>query len=451
MRDPHDRRPLHPDDVDDTGHPLFAEELPHESGPEGHEVEYDDGYPEHGFPDGHTEHEHGFHDEHADDGYDETGDGYDIDEFGGAAGDDGLSRGARHRRPGRGRPVRAAQRLLVLLVAVGLVAVAAFAALSVLRPMLGDLGGSNDYPGPGTGSVQVVVNPGDTGRNIGATLETAGVVKSAKAFSDAAANNPAAAGIQPGTYAMRQQMAAVDAVALLIDPKNRTVPRVTIREGLWKSEVFAELSKQSGLPVADYEKAAQDAGALGLPAAANGNVEGYLFPATYEFAPKSSAAEQLRLMVAKAVAELTRLGIAPEQMELTMIVASIVEGEGRRDEDRAKVARVVENRLAKGMLLQMDSTVNYGVQKRSLTTTNAERAATNEYNTYVRPGLPVGPIGNPGAAAIQAAAAPASGTWLYFVAVNPSTGETKFATTEADHQANVKEFQAWCAANKGQC
>lgn len=350
----------------------------------------------------------------------------------------------------RGRR-RAARQLLVLVAALGLVAAAAVAALAVLRPMVSGLGESNDFPGPGTGSVQVVVNPGDTGRTIGASLERAGVVKSAKAFSDAAAADPAAAGIQPGTYTLRKEMKASEALAVLVDPASRTVPRVTVREGLWKSEVFAELARQTGTPIADYESAAKDTAAIGLPAEAGGNIEGYLFPATYEFAPKASASEQLRTMVQKDVVELARLGVTPERMERVVILASIVEAEGRRAEDRPKIARVLENRLARGMKLQMDSTVNYGVQKRAITTTDAERAAPNGYNTYLRDGLPVGPIGNPGASAIQAVLAPADGAWLYFVAVNPATGETKFATTEAEHQQNVKEFQAWCAANKGQC
>jgi len=382
------------------------------------------------------------------DGYDE----YDEHEPGHATDEGGRHPGRdRHWARKRSKGARTARRLLVLVVALALVAVAALAAVSVLRPMLSGLGGSNDYPGPGSGSVEIVVNPGEPGRAIGATLEAAGVVKSAKAFSDAAAGNPAAAGIQPGTYTLLKEMRAADAVAFLADTTHRTVPRVTVREGLWKSEVFAELAKQTGLPVADYEAAAKDLPALGLPAGANGNLEGYLFPATYEFAPKSSAAEQLRSMVVKSVAELTRLGIAPDKMERTMVIASIVEAEGRREEDRPKIARVLENRLAKPMRLQLDSTVSYGVQKRSVTTTDAERAASNDYNTYVRDGLPAGPIGNPGASAIEAATNPTPGTWLYFVAVNPSTGETKFATTDAEHQQNVKEFQAWCAANKGQC
>jgi UPF0755 protein len=144
-------------------------------------------------------------------------------------------------------------------------------------------------------------------------------------------------------------------------------------------------------------------------------------------------------------------------MERTMIVASIVEGEVSGDADRAKVARVIENRLkdttgpTKG-LLQMDSTVHYAVKKRGKAgTTDADRQSASPYNTYRVQGLPPGPINNPGAASIAAAASPAAGSWLFFVTVNPDTGETRFATTPAEHQANVNQFNQWCRDNPGKC
>jgi len=93
------------------------------------------------------------------------------------------------------------------------------------------------------------------------------------------------------------------------------------------------------------------------------------------------------------------------------------------------------------------------VQKRAVTTTDAERATVNAWNTYTKDGLPSTPIANPGVESLQAAAAPATGSWLFFVAVNPATGETKFATTQAEHDKYVAEFQAWCQLpeNKATC
>ncbi len=355
------------------------------------------------------------------------------------------------RRPRRGR------RLLVLLAAAVIVGAAAFAAFTVLRPMVAELTASNDYPGPGSGEVQVTVNQGDTGRAIGVMLEKADVVKTSKAFLEAAAVDERAASIQPGAYTLKKQMAARDALAVLVNPANRTVPRVTVPEGLWLKEIYAMLSKGTGTPVTEYEAAAKDVEALGLPAAAKGNLEGYLFPSTYEFPAKASATEQLKTMVAKTVEELRKAGVADKDMERTMIVASIVEGEVSGDADRGKVARVIENRLrTRGApnygLLQMDSTVHYAVQKRGRAgTTDADRQSASPYNTYKAQGLPPGPINSPGAASIEAAANPERGPWLFFVTVNPDTGETKFAATQAEHDRNVAEFQAWCRENRDRC
>jgi UPF0755 protein len=361
------------------------------------------------------------------------------------------------RRRAARRPRRSRRKLGCLFVALAVVAVAAFAAYTALRPVVDGFLESNDYPGPGTGEVQIVVNDGDTGRAIGATLEKAGVVKTSKAFLDAAEADSRSGSIQPGTYLMKRQMTAQAALAILLDAKNRNVPRVTIREGLWKSEIFAALSKGTGVPVAQYTAAAKDPAALGLPASARGNLEGYLFPSTYEFPAKATAEEQLRTMVAKTVDELEKAGVAEADMERTLVVASIVEGEVSGDADRAKVARVIENRLTSTGppnygLLQMDSTVHFAVQKRGRAgTSNADRNSTSPYNTYKVKGLPPGPINSPGAASIKAAAHPAAGGWLFFVTVDPDTGETKFATTQAEHDRNVQEFQSWCRAHSDRC
>jgi UPF0755 protein len=343
------------------------------------------------------------------------------------------------------------------VLALGLVCGAVYAAWGVLSPVVADLTASNDYPGPGSGEVQVTVQEGDTGRAIGTTLEKAGVVKTSKAFVEAVDADTRAAAIQPGTYTLRKEMAARDALAVLVNPGNRTVPRVTIREGLWASEVFAALSKATKVPVEDYQALAKDPESLGLPASAKGNLEGYLFPATYEFPAKATAREQLATMVEKTVSELTKAGVAEDDMERTMVVASIIEGEVSGDADRAKVARVIENRLkdragpTKGFL-QMDSTVHYAVKKRGKAgTTDADRRSPSPYNTYRHQGLPPGPINNPGAASIAAAADPAEGSWLFFVTVNPDTGETRFASTVAQHQANVRLFNQWCRDNAGKC
>ncbi|HYN29230.1 MAG TPA: endolytic transglycosylase MltG [Dermatophilaceae bacterium] len=367
----------------------------------------------------------------------------------------------RRRRPRR--PTRRAWRLLVLLLTIGLVAGAGAVAWGAVGPMVRSvtsLGGDDkptDYPGPGTGSVTVTVEEGDSGEDIASTLKDAGVVRTRTAYLQASAANPeATARIQPGTYALRTEMQAVDAFTYLTDPANRTNPSVTLPEGLWASETYARLAKATGTPVADYAKAAKDADAIGLPPEAKGNAEGWLFPSTYQFEEGESAADQLATLVTRAKKEFATTGLTGKKLERTLVIASIVEAEVNRPVDRAKVARVIENRLATGKPaggpLQMDSTVHFAVRERGRAgTTPAQRASDSPYNTYRVAGLPPGPIGNPGMASVKAAADPAAGSWIFFVTVDPDTGETKFATTQAEHERNVAEFQRWCSANPDAC
>ena len=190
-------------------------------------------------------------------------------------------------------------------------------------------------------------------------------------------------------------------------------------------------------------------GKVKLPAEANGRIEGWLYPSTYDFDKKTPVVTQLNTMIEETEKELKKAKIPRARWNRTLTIASIIEGEAG-SADRTKVARVILNRLdTTGApvygLLQMDSTIHYLTQKRgTITTSDKDRNSDSPYNTYKVPGLPPGPINNPGAESIEAAGDPASGDWLYFVTVNGDTGETKFATTFADHQRNVAEFQRWC-------
>ncbi len=355
--------------------------------------------------------------------------------------------------PGRGRPPRqhARRRLALVLIALLVIVGGGYAAMHTVRPVVESMFGPKDYEGEGSGSVQVVIEPGATGREIAQNLADSGVVMTAGAFEDALTSTPGRQ-IQPGTYAMHERMSAASALSLLRDDGSRQVVRVTIPEGKRATEVFALLAQASDRPVAEYTAVANHPSGLGLPAAAQGHVEGFLFPATYSFDPGDSAADQLAAMVAQNRSELERLGVPPAQQRRVVILASMIEMEARLPADRPKVARVLENRLAQGMPLQLDSTVKYvDPPDGKVTTTDAQRAARNDFNTYVLRGLPAGPISNPGRASLEAAVRPADGPWLYFVTVDPLSGETRFATTMDEHSANVRVFQAWCQANPGHC
>jgi UPF0755 protein len=362
-----------------------------------------------------------------------------------------------HHRP----PRRSKRRWLVLLLAIVLVGGAGYAAYSVLAPMASGLftpSQAEDFAGPGQGEVSIVVDPGQTGEEIATTLKNAGVVKSRSAYLEVAAADPKrAATIQPGTYVLLKGMPAQGAFDTLADPGNRDVNRTTVREGLWATETYAALSKKTGIPVKEYVKAAKDTEGIGLPKEADGKVEGWLFPSSYEFSDKSTAKQQLKEMVAQTVKVLDEAGVAEKDRQKVLTLASLVEAEAKLDVDRPKIARVFLNRVetdgppAYG-LIQSDAAVSYGAQRRSLFPTKAElNDASNPYNTRIHPGLPPGPISNPGAASIAAAANPADGPWFFFVAVNPITGETKYATTLAEHNANVAELNAYCKAKPQDC
>lgn len=372
------------------------------------------------------------------------------------------ARQRRHARPPRrDHHGSKASRFVVPLVALALLVGLSVGGYLILEPIVSRALSSpvEDYPGPGSGEATVTVTAGESGADIARSLVEAGVIASTAAFVQASNADPAAAAaIQPGDYTLLKEMKAADALAALNDADNRYLgERVTIREGLWKAEVFAALSEATGIPVADYEAAAQDAAAIGLPDQAGGDVEGWLFPATYTLRTEDSAAQHLAVLIEQAITQLTDAGVAEEDWQRTLIVASIVEGEARADVDLGKVAQVVENRLADPTgptvgRLEMDSTVNYALQKRgNLTRTEFDEAKSSPYDTYVVQGLPPGPIGNPGRASIDAAANPTEGPWFFFVTVNLDTGETLFAETFAEHQANDRLRIQWCEDNPGAC
>ncbi|MFD5111970.1 endolytic transglycosylase MltG [Streptomyces sp. NPDC058391] len=218
---------------------------------------------------------------------------------------------------------------------------------------------------------------------------------------------------------------------------------LVIPEGRRASQVYATVDQALGVPAGAARKAALTA-RLKLPQAAGGNPEGYLFPATYPVLSSTTPAALLSYMVNTAnerfgadriIDGAKRNGVTVYQ---TVTIASIVQAEADTAADMGKVARVVHNRLALGMPLQMDSTLNYALNRSTLDTTQADTKTDSPYNTYERKGLPPTPIGNPGEQAMHAAINPPSGEWLYFVTVAP--GDTRFTNSYAEHEKNVQEF-----------
>ncbi|MFD9390059.1 endolytic transglycosylase MltG [Streptomyces sp. NPDC060000] len=230
----------------------------------------------------------------------------------------------------------------------------------------------------------------------------------------------------------------------LESPKKEAKPAtLVIPEGWRASQVYEAVDKALALPAGTTRNALPKAG-LKLPNDAEGNPEGYLFPATYPLDRKATPQTLLSYMVETANKKFGGAPIAAGAQRNTMnvyqtvTVASLVQAEAATKADMGKVARVVFNRLERGMPLQMDSTINYALNRFTLKTTENDTRVASPYNSYQRMGLPPTPIDNPGEEAMRAAISPTPGDWLYFVTVKP--GDTRFTASYAEHQRNVAEF-----------
>ncbi|MFD5408451.1 endolytic transglycosylase MltG [Streptomyces nojiriensis] len=222
-----------------------------------------------------------------------------------------------------------------------------------------------------------------------------------------------------------------------------TPRRLLIPEGWRAPQVYAAIDRELKLPPGSAKAAVATAG-LALPAEAKGNPEGYLFPATYPVTSRSTPATLLTHMVRTANQKLATQAVAdggkahgmtPYQ---TATLASIIEAEAEGRADMGKVARVVHNRLAKSMPLQMDSPLNYALNRSTVDTRLGDTRIDSPFNTYARQGLPPTPIDSPGLQALAAAVAPTPGDWLFFVTVRP--GDTRFSATYEQHRKHVAEF-----------
>lgn len=315
----------------------------------------------------------------------------------------------------------------------------AYANKGLIRAAIEQLQG-NDFPGPGTGEVQITVKAGDSGEAITKQLLDAGVIKSFRTtYQLILDTNPT---FYPGIFTLKLQMRSADAIAALTDQNSASLQRTTIKEGLRASVLFGVLSESTGLPKSEFEAFFKKPQEFGLSAKLP-NLEGYLFPATYTFAPGSTAKEILQTMVDRMQDEIRSFGIPANKVHDVLTLASVIQKEARIKEDFYKVSRTFLNRIAAGMHLQSDATVSYGVGGNTVSTSRADRANDNGYNTYLHPGLPVGPISAPGSVAIDAALHPATGKWLYFCTINLETGETVFSETYAQHEKAVAQWQAW--------
>lgn len=345
------------------------------------------------------------------------------------------------------RPVRKRRRaFVVILVVVALLGAGVGLGWGPVSAAIRHFQGPEDYVGTGTEPVVFQVVEGDTGESLARKLLAAGVTKSFDAFYELCLKtNPA---FVPGVFTLKKGMSAQAAIDALLDPANRLQNTVLVTEGQTQADVIDELSTVLGLSADELGALTKLPALFGLPSEAT-SLEGFLFPATYQFDPGVTAQQALQTMVDRSFEALDAAGVSAADRWKTIVLASLVQKEAGLRPDYYKVARVFVNRLNPDMwplgLLQSDATVAYGTgNTHRVSTTDAERAdASNPYNTYVHPGMLIAPISNPGELAIDAALHPADGPWLYFVTVNLETGETVFSTSQAEHEAAVAQWLAW--------
>lgn len=354
-----------------------------------------------------------------------------------------------------GRPskkVRRRRRLLALFLTLAVFVTAVAVGAQFLKPLLGSTKAS-DFPGPGSGQVQVTVDNGEGTRSVAMDLENKGVVANADTFLQAFSASGGT--LAPGDYTFKSEMKNKDAVDVLLGQDKGKVIYFALSAGLRVNESLQAISEGSGISIQQLQALSNEPAQFGLPANAK-NLEGYLAPGEHRFPLGTSAKDILQALVKVTVDELVSQGITdPAKQYQSVIVASIVQAEGGQAE-YGDVAGAIYNRLKPndqtGGFLQVDSAVTYGLGTKSYNFTDEQRQdKSNPYNTYANPGLPPGPIGSPGKTAIDAAARPKTNDYLFWVTVNLDTKETKFAKTLAEHNVYVEQYNSWCRANAGRC
>jgi len=306
----------------------------------------------------------------------------------------------------------------------------------------------NPPGGPGA-TVTFVVDEHMSLHDLSQHLEQQGIITSASVFRFYV-DHRGGLKLHTGYYQLRVHDTMGRIAAILETPPSQTYTKVTFPEGFTLRQMATRLATTvSRVKEADVLAAASS----GLirsryepPGVAN--LEGLLFPDTYQVAGTEAADSVVKRMVGLMDRVAAQEGIdqAPDRLGVTpyqvLVIASIIEREAKVDADRAKIARVIYNRLHDGMALQIDSTVLYAAPPGTDKVTQALIASiTSPYNTYKVAGLPPTPIAMPGRASIHAALNPADGTWRYYVLISPD-GHHAFATTQAEHQKNVELAKA---------
>lgn len=375
--------------------------------------------------------------------------------------------------PSRGpsrRQVRTKRRITWLGAGV-IFAVIVLVAWFGVRHLLGNA----DYEGSGGSNVLVQVTDGQSQRAIAEKLASKDVVASAGAFTSAAEGNKDMLAIQPGSYMMRSKMSGKAAVERMTDPAARAgslqlrpgsrvhdvkKPDGSVDKGLLSRLAEASCAKLDGKSTCVSKHrlkqvaASTDLADLGVPRWAaekaakvdrKHRLEGLVLPGVYEVKPGDDAKQLLAGVLHDSATKMSAAGLpsiahgSGKTPYETLIIASLVQSEGI-DKDFGKIARVIHNRLVKHRKLELDSTVNYVLDRPEIRTSASDRAKAGPYNTYAGTGIPPSPIDSPSREAIKAAAKPDPGGWMFFVKC-AKDGSSCFAETHGKHRKNVKSAQ----------
>ena len=295
-----------------------------------------------------------------------------------------------------------------------------------------------------TRRVRVIIPEGASVKVAAESLSKHGVISFPRLFRAYAAISGGDRRLQPGTYMLRKSESYPRVLRRLVEGRG-LVATVTIPEGWEISDMVPAIAKAADVPVESLEVATRDTNLLKQAGSPAKTLEGYLFPETYVFSHGASGFLIVKAMLTQFEREWKpewnkRLDTLKMSRHQIVTLASIIEKEARRAEERPIISAVYHNRLRLGMPLQADPTIQYALGEHRARVMEKDLAVKSAYNTYQNPGLPPGPIASPGAASIEAALFPADVKFLYFVA-HPD-GHHEFRRTFAEHSIAVRQMRA---------
>jgi UPF0755 protein len=333
-----------------------------------------------------------------------------------------------HASGGGRRPGRTTNRLVVMLAFIVVVAIVVGGVIAGMAVLKGRPGKPLITTTTAAATIKVTVDKGATAEQVASLLEAKGVIKSADSFIQQVKTRGSEGRLKPGIYDFSKDEDQTQVIVTLEQGTGAETFKVTIPEGLAVTQIAALLDKGNAIKGASYIDLASQPKKFVIPPVGPTSptittLEGLLFPSTYTLLAGSGANELIGLQLSafqSKTASLpwnnaTELKVTPYEI---VIIASLIEKEVRVPEERAKVAAVIYNRLAKDMQLGIDATVRYAVGKWTGPLTEADLQVDSPYNTRLKKGLPPAPISNPGLASLEAALQPAPVDYLYYVLID---------------------------------